>query len=68
MKNRSTDKCPFEVVYTKQPRLTFDLASLPTVVDTSSEVEKMREKIQNLHDDSIQQRGNRQKEKTSYLY
>ena len=52
MKNRSTGKCPFEVVYTKQPRLTtFDLASLPTTIDTSSEAEKMVEKIQNLHEE-----------------
>ncbi|TYK26823.1 serine/threonine-protein kinase TIO-like [Cucumis melo var. makuwa] len=49
MKNRSTGKCPFEVVYHKQPRLTFDLASLPTTMDTNTEVEKMIEKIENLH-------------------
>ncbi|KAA0063034.1 serine/threonine-protein kinase TIO-like [Cucumis melo var. makuwa] len=45
MKNRSTGKCPFEVVYTKQPRLTLDLASLPTAMNTSLEAEKMIEKI-----------------------
>ena len=49
MKNRATNRCPFEVVYTKQPRLTFDLATLPTVVDINDEAEKMIENIERLH-------------------
>ena len=49
MKNRSTARCPFEVVYTKQPWLTFDLASLPTTVDINEQAEKMIENIERLH-------------------
>ena len=36
-KNRSTEKCRFEVVYTKLPWLTFDLTSLPTTIDLNKE-------------------------------
>ena len=49
MKNRATNRCPFDVVYTKQPRLTFDLATLPTVVDINDEAEKMIENIERVH-------------------
>ncbi|TYK11203.1 DNA/RNA polymerases superfamily protein [Cucumis melo var. makuwa] len=48
MRNRSANKCPFEIVYTKQPRLT-DLASLPTTVDINQEAESMAEKLEQLH-------------------
>ncbi|KAA0031955.1 hypothetical protein E6C27_scaffold134G00370 [Cucumis melo var. makuwa] len=48
-RNRSIGKCTFEIVYTKQPRLTFDLASLPTTVDINQEVESMIENIEQLH-------------------
>ncbi|TYK22583.1 reverse transcriptase [Cucumis melo var. makuwa] len=40
MKNRSTGRCPFEIVYTRSPRLTFDLANLPSIVDISNEAEE----------------------------
>ncbi|KAA0054242.1 reverse transcriptase [Cucumis melo var. makuwa] len=53
MRNRSTNKCPFEIVYTKQPRLTFDLASLLTVVDINQEAENMAEKLEQLHKEVI---------------
>ena len=49
MKNRSTGKSPFEVVYTKLPRLTFDLTTLPTTVDLNNEAECMAENIKKLH-------------------
>ena len=49
MANRSTGKSPFEVVYTSLPRVTFDLANLPSVVDVSMEAEAMAERISKLH-------------------
>ena len=49
MKNRSTGKSPFEVVYTKLPRLTFDLTTLPAAVDLNNEAECMAENIKKLH-------------------
>ena len=49
MKNRSTGKCPFKVVYTKLPWLTFDLTSLPTTIGLNKEVESMIENIEKLH-------------------
>ena len=49
MKNRSTGRCPFEVVYTKQPRLTFNLVSLPTTVDINEQAEKKIENIERPH-------------------
>lgn len=49
MKNRTNAKCPFEIVYTKAPRLTFDLTNLPTVVELQDEAENMVELIQKLH-------------------
>ena len=49
MQNKSTGKCPFEVVYTKLPRLTFDLTNLPSIVDLSKEAEYMVDRIQQLH-------------------
>ena len=49
MKNPSIGKCPFEVVFTKLPQLTFDLTSLPTAVDLNKEAESMIEKIKKLH-------------------
>lgn len=49
MKNRSTGKCPFEIVYTRVSRLTFDLANFPSFVDVSNEVENMVERIEELH-------------------
>lgn len=48
MKNRSTRRCSFEVVYTTLPGLTFDLANLPSNVDISVEVEDMVERIESL--------------------
>ncbi|KAA0039021.1 UDP-glucose:glycoprotein glucosyltransferase isoform X1 [Cucumis melo var. makuwa] len=45
MKNRSTGRCPFEIVYTRSPRLTFDLANLPSIVDISNEAENMIDRI-----------------------
>ncbi|TYJ99684.1 serine/threonine-protein kinase TIO-like [Cucumis melo var. makuwa] len=49
MKNRSTGKCPFKIVYTKQPRLTLDLTSLPTTVNLDKEAERMIGDIEKLH-------------------
>lgn len=37
MWNRSTRKSPFEIVYTKLPRLIVDLANIPSSVDISEE-------------------------------
>lgn len=39
MQNRSTGKCPFEVIYTYSTYLTFDLLKLPPNVDLSAEVD-----------------------------
>ncbi|XP_022156302.1 ABC transporter C family member 1-like [Momordica charantia] len=49
MKNRTTRKSPFEVVYTKIPRLTIDLTNLPSSVDLSLEAEEMANRIAELH-------------------
>ena len=49
MKNRSTGKSPFEVVYIKLPRLTFDLTTLPATVDLNKEAKIMVENIKRLH-------------------
>ena len=51
MKNRSTGKCLFEVVYIKQPQLTFDLTSLATTMDLNKETEMMLENIEKLHNE-----------------
>ncbi|KAA0036031.1 transposon Ty3-I Gag-Pol polyprotein isoform X1 [Cucumis melo var. makuwa] len=42
-------KLPFEVVCTHLPRLTLDLANLPSFVDVSSVVEAMVDQISKLH-------------------
>ncbi|KAA0054527.1 DNA/RNA polymerases superfamily protein [Cucumis melo var. makuwa] len=47
--NRTTDKCPFDVVYNKAPRLTFDIANLPTSVDIQNEAEEIADHVQKLH-------------------
>ena len=44
MANRSTRKSPFEVVYTSLPRVTFDLANLPSAVDVNTEDEAMADR------------------------
>lgn len=49
MRNRSTRKSPFEMVYTHLPRLTFDLANLPSVIDISLEAETMVDRITQLN-------------------
>lgn len=51
MANRSAGKSPFEVVYTSLPRVTFDLAHLPSVVvvDVGMEVEAMADHISKLY-------------------
>lgn len=49
MTNRSTGKCPFEIVYTKLPSLTVDLAKLPSTIDLNSEAEEMADKIVRIH-------------------
>lgn len=54
MQNRSTKKCPFEVVYTHSPRLTFDLNDVPSNVDFSEEDELMIDRIQRLHGEVLQ--------------
>ncbi|KAA0039232.1 Transposon Ty3-G Gag-Pol polyprotein [Cucumis melo var. makuwa] len=53
MMNRTTGKCPFEIVYTKAPRLTFDLTSLPKEVEIQEEAEQLAERIQKLHREVI---------------
>lgn len=49
MKNRSTEKCPFEIVYTKTPLLTLDLANIPSTVDFNQKADYMAERIVELH-------------------
>ncbi|KAA0063264.1 Transposon Ty3-G Gag-Pol polyprotein [Cucumis melo var. makuwa] len=49
MANRSTEKSPFEVVYTSLPRVTFGLAHLPSAVDVSMEAKAMVDHIFKLH-------------------
>lgn len=49
MSNRSTGKSPFEVVYTKLPRLIVDLANLPTHFSLDQEAEAMAERVSTLH-------------------
>lgn len=49
MRNRSTGKSPVEVVYTHLPRLTFDLANLPSIIDVSSKADTVVERIRKLH-------------------
>ncbi|KAA0051932.1 Transposon Ty3-G Gag-Pol polyprotein [Cucumis melo var. makuwa] len=70
MKNRSTGRCPFEIVYARSPRLTFDLSNLPSNVDISNEVENMIDRIQNLHKEPYRQQSvaNRCCEKLSPRY
>ncbi|TYK23243.1 Transposon Ty3-I Gag-Pol polyprotein [Cucumis melo var. makuwa] len=53
MMNRTPDKCPSEIVYTKAPRLTFDLTSLPKEVEIKEEAEQLAERIQKLHTEVI---------------
>ncbi|TYK19585.1 retrotransposon protein, putative, Ty3-gypsy subclass [Cucumis melo var. makuwa] len=53
MMNKTTEKCPFEIVYTKAPRLTFDLTSLPKEVEIQEEVEELAKRIQKLHTEVI---------------
>lgn len=48
-KNITIGKCLFNVVYTKAPRLTFDIANLPTGVDIHNEAEEMANRVQKLH-------------------
>lgn len=49
MSNRLTRKSSFEVVYTQIPRLTVDLANLPSFVDISLEAEAMADRTCKLH-------------------
>ena len=51
MRNRTTGKSPFEIVYTKLPRLTIDLTNIPHNVDLSFEAENMAKRIAKLHKD-----------------
>ena len=44
--NRSTEKSPFEIVYTCIPRLTFGLANSPSLVDLSAEAEFMADRVE----------------------
>ena len=47
MMNRTTGKCPFEIVYTKAPRLTFDLTSLPKEVEIQEAVNSLLKENRN---------------------
>ena len=49
MKNRSTSKCFFEIVYTKALRLTFDLTNLPKEVELHEKAEDVVERIHRSH-------------------
>ena len=49
MKNRSTGKTPFEIVYLQPPRLILDLVKLPQILGLSQETELMAEKISRVH-------------------
>lgn len=49
MQNRTTGKSPFEIVSTKLPRLTVDLANIPSSVDFSMEAAQMAKRIKQLH-------------------
>ncbi|KAA0061872.1 Ulp1-like peptidase [Cucumis melo var. makuwa] len=51
MKNRTTDKCSFEIVYSKASRLTFDLTNLPTKVELQDEAQDIVKCIQKLHNE-----------------
>ncbi|KAA0057975.1 DNA/RNA polymerases superfamily protein [Cucumis melo var. makuwa] len=51
MKNRTTRKLPFEIVYTKLPRLTVDLTNIPSNVVLSYETENMAKRIAKFHQD-----------------
>lgn len=51
MKDRTTGKSPFEIVYIKLPRLTVDLVHIPSSVDFSQEADVMAERISELHKD-----------------
>ena len=55
MKNRSTGKSPFEIVYNKLPRLTDDLANITSNVDLSMKAENMVERIAKLHKNVVYQ-------------
>lgn len=50
MQNRSTGKCPFKVVYSHPPRLTFDLTNLPSSIDSNLEADYMVVRIQKIHE------------------
>ena len=49
MQNRSTWKCPFDIVYARPPCLTFDLTTLASNIDISEEDKQLTECIQKLH-------------------
>lgn len=51
MVDRSTAKCPFEIVYTHVPRLTMDCANLPISVDVSVKVNGMADRVKSLHEE-----------------
>ena len=55
MKNQTAGNSPFEVVYTKLPKLTIDITNIPFNVDLSSEVENMAERTAKLHKDVTNQ-------------
>lgn len=49
MRNRSTGKCPFDIVYTRSPRLTFDFTTLHSTVNISEEADQLVYRVQKLH-------------------
>ncbi|XP_038875080.1 uncharacterized protein LOC120067609 [Benincasa hispida] len=49
MQSQSTGQCPFEVVYSSPPHLTFDLTNLPSFVDLSLEADLMIDRVQKIH-------------------
>lgn len=51
MVNCSTGKCPFEIVYTRVPRRTLDLANLPISIDLSGEAFIIADRIKTIHEE-----------------
>lgn len=49
MRNKSTGKSPFGIVYTLLPHLTMDLSNYPSSIDLNAKATTMAERVQQLH-------------------